>query len=506
MSEEDPELQPEENRLRDILEDETELAGLMHDVESAAHLALIGHMEEIQRLSLGGESETGTVSSSADANKAMSHLPKHWKLFAEYDFTPHEEEMRLMEVWSRANLGYTPYRYQLEGAMLVHRGEDVMIMVRTGGGKSTVFQLLLADIRLLPNPDPICSTILVISPLVALLKDQVRHFNSKGIPSCALIADNVKFNKALYSQIDAGQFRAVFASPEILLRKGSHFWVKMAPKRKNHLFLRNLKCIAIDECHCAYKYGESSFRPEYAKLGSFRHFFHDVPFCCLSATVPPNVREYLFASLKLSKPTYFLQQSILRFVARVESCPVTNIFPRDNIDLNFIPISNTMPLSELDFMVDNYAHWMMIPKSIIYVDSRASAQGIANYLRRVFKSTKGGSTMTRTELKKVFSVFTAIIPSHLRDQRMASFMEGDTRILICTDAAGMGMHVKNVERMVQFGIAKYLTISDLVQRVGRCARDAAYGDYGAAFIFVQDKYIYEDRYVNFTLRPQRQVH
>lgn len=257
-------------------------------------------------------------------------LPSHWRLIPTenpdlFDETlgisaaDRQSKIKKLLEFGQTTLGYTPADWQLYSSLVVLEGMDLLLSARTGAGKSTVYQLLLTDMRVhrsraasAANTTAPNSTLLVISPLISLIKEQARFFNKQNISACALIGETLVEDPGLWRRIDKGEFRVVFASPEILLSKGSYFWVRMAPLKRKHPFLKRLVAIVIDEAHCAYKYGDSGFRPEYAKLGDFRYVFPDLPFCCLSATIPPNVREYLHVSLKLSNPTFFVQRSIHR--------------------------------------------------------------------------------------------------------------------------------------------------------------------------------------------------
>lgn len=138
----------------------------------------------------------------------------------------------------------------------------------------------------------------------------------------------------------------------------------------------------------------------------------------------------------------------------------------------------------------------MIPKTLVYVDSKNKAQGISSYLKRVLRETFNSKSIpyTEREIHSSVGVYTAVVPQRKRDKLIEVFKTGDCQILICTDAAGMGMDIRTVTRVVQFGISKHLTISDLVQRVGRCARDPKI--HGVGLVMAQQSLFYGDRYVH----------
>lgn len=128
---------------------------------------------------------------------------------------------------------------------------------------------------------------------------------------------------------------------------------------------------------------------------------------------------------------------------------------------------------------------------MVYVDNRTKAQAIATYLRSQLRKSPAGKDLGPEQLERAVSVFTAIVPVKKRKTMVPQFMDGTRRILICSEVAGMGLDFRNVERVCQFGIPGHLTISDVVQRVGRAARDPH--STGAGFIFVPENLIYGDR-------------
>lgn len=159
-------------------------------------------------------------------------------------------------------------------------------------------------------------------------------------------------------------------------------------------------------------------------------------------------------------------------------------------------MKSTAGFEVLAFLVNTVRDPELISKTLVYIDSKAKAQGIAIYLRKALKSQLRSLEGTQyrfqhEDVSCAIAMYSAIILPARRDRIMHDFKLGKIRILICTDAAGMGMDIRTVNRVVQFGVPKHLTISELVQRIGRCARQEDIK--GAAFVLVEDNYIYGNR-------------
>src|SRR5690606_14553737 len=118
---EDPDLNSDELQICNILENETELEGIITDATQAAHNVLLTHMQKVVEDSSNGDGNGKTETTTT--------LPKHWKQLKEYNFSTCERQIEKMKEFGEAVLGYTPHRWQLEAAMVVHDGEDVMVIV-----------------------------------------------------------------------------------------------------------------------------------------------------------------------------------------------------------------------------------------------------------------------------------------------------------------------------------------------------------------------------------------
>ena len=167
-------------------------------------------------------------------------------------------------------------------------GRDVCVIMPTGGGKSLCYQLPAA---LLGE-----RTAIVVSPLIALMQDQVAQLSLMGIPS-AFLNSTISQNEqaAIIKGARGGAYRLLYLSPERLARADTVDWLRSMP----------LSFFAIDEAHCISEWGHE-FRPEYRQMSSLRKYFADVPIAAFTASATQRVRHDIIAQLKLREPEKFI--------------------------------------------------------------------------------------------------------------------------------------------------------------------------------------------------------
>ena len=183
--------------------------------------------------------------------------------------------------------GYQSFRgIQYEVIEANMRNEDVLVLMPTGGGKSVCFQLP-ALMR-----EGVC---LVVSPLIALMKDQVDGLQGNGIAAAYLnSSQNTEEEQAVIADAINGNIKLLYIAPERLLGMLNTF-----------LSLIKVSMIAIDEAHCISQWGHD-FRPEYTKLGSVRERFPDVPVMALTATADKTTQRDIIKQLKLKADNIFI--------------------------------------------------------------------------------------------------------------------------------------------------------------------------------------------------------
>jgi len=318
----------------------------------------------------------------------------------------------------KSQFGYTSFRpYQEEIIQAVLKKEDVLAVLPTGGGKSLCFQL----------PSLMHSGVtLVVSPLIALMKDQVDSLKANGIPGTFI--NSTLTNKEMEQRVrslDEGKTRILYVAPERL----------MTPRFLERVLNWDIKLVAIDEAHCISEWGHD-FRPEYRQLANLRSVFPSVPFMALTATATERVREDILSQLKLKEPKKVIAS-----------------FNRPNLQYRVLPKhQSTQQL--LAFLKDR-------PKDsgIVYCLARKTCEALAETLRSEGISAKpyhaGLSTQERTK-------------------NQDNFLRDNTRIICATIAFGMGVHKSNVRFVVHYNLPR--NIESYYQETGRAGRDGLSSD------------------------------
>jgi ATP-dependent DNA helicase RecQ len=185
--------------------------------------------------------------------------------------------------------GYDSFRPQQEAiiqSLLASR--DLAAVLPTGGGKSLCYQLPALMLQ---------RTAVVISPLIALMQDQIAQLSDMGIPAAALNSSMPRPEQmSTVKKAQAGQLRLLYLSPERLSREDTVEWLRRVP----------LAYFAIDEAHCISEWGHE-FRPEYRQLGKLRDLFPDTPIAAFTASATRQVRHDILAQLKLRRPAAFIR-------------------------------------------------------------------------------------------------------------------------------------------------------------------------------------------------------
>src|ERR1700685_2979570 len=185
--------------------------------------------------------------------------------------------------------GYDSFRPMQE--RIVHSllgGQDACVVMPTGGGKSLCYQLpaaLLAD-----------RTVVVVSPLIALMQDQVAQVRQMGIPAALLNSTLAADEQSeILREAIAGRYRLLYLSPERLARADTIEWLQRVP----------VSLFAIDEAHCISEWGHE-FRPEYRQLSSLRRHFPDRPIAAFTASATQRVRHDIIEQLQLRQPDKYI--------------------------------------------------------------------------------------------------------------------------------------------------------------------------------------------------------
>ncbi|MBU2981352.1 DNA helicase RecQ [Lentibacter algarum] len=293
-------------------------------------------------------------------------------------------------------------------------GEDVLAIMPTGGGKSLCFQLpaILGE-----------GVTLVISPLIALMRDQVAGLQAAGVEAGAITsANSEEENDAVTAAVRQGRIKLLYLAPE---RLSSYV-------TKSLLRDANVKLIAVDEAHCVSQWGHD-FRPDYLRIGELRQFLN-VPLAAFTATADEETRGEIVERLFQGKPpTSFLKG-----------------FDRPNIHLAFAP-KNKPRQQILDFAATRRGQC-----GITYCATRAKTEGLAKALR--------------DEKHNACHYHGAMDPTERREVERR-FNSEDDLIVVATIAFGMGVDKPDIRWVAHADLPK--SVEGYYQEIGRAGRDGA---------------------------------
>lgn len=309
--------------------------------------------------------------------------------------------------------GYDHFRpLQKEIIETVLDGKDVLALLPTGGGKSICFQVpSLAT-------EGIC---LVISPLIALMKDQVQNLKRRGIQALSIYSGMsfLEANKTLQNAA-YGNYKFLYVSPERIETK---LFLEYLPAL-------HVNMVAIDEAHCISQWGYD-FRPPYLRLANLREHLPGVPFMALTASATKQVQDDICEKLGFSNTHLRFQQS----------------FERPNLSYSVFNVASKQnKLLEILSKVDGSA--------IVYCKSRKHTKEIAELLR----------------LKKMNADFYhAGLSNDERNRKQEEWINNKTRVIVCTNAFGMGIDKPDVRVVVHYDTPD--CIENYYQEAGRAGRD-----------------------------------
>ena len=314
--------------------------------------------------------------------------------------------------------GYSEFRpLQREIIQASLDGRDVFALLPTGGGKSLCFQLP-ALLR--------TGLTVVVSPLIALMKDQVDQLQAAGVAATFLNSTlGASEARARLRRLHGGEFRLLYAAPERL----------MLDDWKDNLRSWSVAALAIDEAHCISEWGHD-FRPEYRQLADLRSLLPNIPAMALTATATARVQTDIVSHLQLSNPAVFVAS-----------------FDRPN--LSYQVVSKDQPLRQiLDFIAKRQDD-----SGIIYCATRSSADRLAASL-----AARGLAARP----------YHAGLEASTRAKNQELFLRDETRIICATIAFGMGINKPNVRWVIHHDLPK--NIEGYYQETGRAGRDGLPAD------------------------------
>ncbi len=308
--------------------------------------------------------------------------------------------------------GYQAFRPLQEDIIAsVLEGKDSLALLPTGGGKSICFQVP-ALVK-----EGIC---IVVSPLIALMKDQVENLKAKGIEAIAIYAGMGKREiDILLDNCIYGKIKFLYLSPERLLSD-------LVRVRISYM---NVNLIAVDEAHCISQWGYD-FRPPYQQLAKLREIHPNVPVLALTATATAFVREDIVAKLEMKDPQVFIKS-----------------FAREN--LSYVVFGNE----------DKY-------KKLIDICSNVKGTGLV-YVRNRRETAEVSNFLNRNQIKADY--YHAGLERDIRFQKQEDWKQNKTRIMVATNAFGMGIDKADVRTVVHLDLPE--SLEAYYQEAGRAGRD-----------------------------------
>lgn len=309
--------------------------------------------------------------------------------------------------------GFTTFRpLQREIMEETLAGRDVLALLPTGGGKSLCYQL----------PALVRSGLtLVVSPLIALMKDQVDSLLENGVKAAYLNSSlSEDESKGTWRQLFRGEIKILYLSPERLLHEGM----------LDTLEQLKLEFVAVDEAHCISSWGHD-FRPEYRALKAVRERFPQVPMLALTASATERVRHDIVEMLTLKNPKNFVAS-----------------FNRPNLSYRIVP--RLSPIKQILEILAGYKE----ESGIIYCLSRARTEAVA-------------LDLTKKGIKA--EAYHAGLTADERARRQERFVKDETQVMVATIAFGMGIDKPDVRFVIHHDLPK--NIESYYQETGRAGRD-----------------------------------
>ena len=327
--------------------------------------------------------------------------------------------------------GFKKFKGQQEAIIAsLLEGKDTFVIMPTGGGKSLTFQLP----ALLEG-----GLTVVVSPLIALMKDQVEELQASGAPVAAIYSGIASAEqRSILDQVERNEINLLYASPERIAKSDQFEQALRRLAAKGAI-----KRLVFDEAHCLSQWGHD-FRPEYKKVkNKFSEMgLGNIPIACLTATATEQVKTDLKENLELQSAEEISYSS-----------------DRPSLEYHAVKITGhngeekklQETLKVLEWVHNNHPN----DSVIVYAATRKSTESIAKALQRLTGRTA--------------EAYNAGLSAHNRNEVQERFKNGETKVIVATNAFGMGVDKKNVRFVIHFHPPSNLPA--YIQEAGRAGRD-----------------------------------
>eukprot|EP00729_Bicosta_minor_P013919 gene13919-18873_t len=321
--------------------------------------------------------------------------------------------------------GYAEYReYQLDACKSVLQGRDAMMCLATGAGKSLCYQVPAWAAK---------KTVLVVSPLISLMQDQVHRLNRTLEDECAVYLGSAQFDPNAEANVFAGKYIFVYVTPEKLASSG------FLDRCKTLHSQGKLLLMAVDEAHCISSWGHD-FRKEFRLISDFRSVIPACPIMALTATAVPRVRDDIIKTLSMRAP-HVAQSS----------------YDRTNLEIK-VCVKKGGREEEVTKMAKEIRTQPIDSSTIVYCATTREVDSISESL----------SGLLRAQGRKVVKYHGSMGPVARKESHVA-FLTGQAPVIVATEAFGMGIDKPDIRKIYNFGPPK--TFESYYQQIGRAGRD-----------------------------------
>lgn len=329
-----------------------------------------------------------------------------------------KEQQATLKAKLKEVFGYNQFRGNQE--LIIHnllKGNNTFVIMPTGAGKSLCYQLPAITLE---------GTALVVSPLIALMKNQVDTLVALGVNAAFLNSTLTKTEtKRVKKEVMSGNLKLLYVAPESLTKEENVEFLKQA----------NISFAAIDEAHCISEWGHD-FRPEYRKIKSILGQIADIPIIALTATATPKVQLDIQKNLNMEAANVFKSS-----------------FNRDNL------YYEVKPKNQAKKQLIRYLNTRKGQSGVIYCLSRKKVEEIAEFL-----NVNGFNA----------APYHAGLESGMRMRNQDNFLNEETDIIVATIAFGMGIDKPDVRFVIHYDTPK--SVEGYYQETGRAGRDGLVGD------------------------------